>query len=166
MNKLPIFTALTFGILLFAACQQTPAPNAATPETAKPDMAKVKADIQTLETEWAAAINARNAEAVLAFYADDAISMSDDKPMFVGKAAMREDSKTWFEKNKEGDKVVFETMDLFGDDNRVTETGKTTVTNAAGQITYTGKYMAVWEKRNGKWLTIRDISNDDAKEKQ
>ena len=37
--------------------------------------------------------------------------------------------------------------------------------NAAGTVTYTGKYMAVWEKRNGKWLVIRDIYNDDMKEK-
>ena len=166
MKKLSIFTALSFCIFLFASCQQKPETTAAAPETAKPDMTKIKAEIQALNTEWAAAANARNAEAILAFYADDAISMSDDKPMFVGKQAMRDDSKTWFEKSKEGNKVAFETMDLFGDDNRVTETGKVIVKDAAGQIAYTGKYMAVWEKRNGKWLTIRDISNDDAKDKQ
>jgi len=46
----------------------------------------------------------------------------------------------------------------------VTEVGKTTVTDSTQKVIYAGKYMAVWEKRNGKWLTIRDMSNDDAKE--
>jgi len=35
--------------------------------------------------------------------------------------------------------------------------------DAAGKVTATGKYMAVWEKRDGKWLCIRDIGNEDAK---
>jgi hypothetical protein len=66
-------------------------------------------------------------------------------------------------RRKENAKTVFETLDLYGDESRVTEVGKTTQTDSAGKVIYTGKYMAVWEKRNGKWLTVRDISNDDAK---
>lgn len=102
---------------------------------------------------------------LLAFYADDAVSMSNNKPMLVGKAAIQKDSETWFEKTKEGSTVAYETMDVFGDENLVTETGKITTKDAAGKVTYTGKYISVWEKRNGKWLVIRDMSNDDVKEK-
>ena len=39
------------------------------------------------------------------------------------------------------------------------------ITDATGKVTYTGKYMAIWEKRDGKYICLRDISNDDAKEK-
>ncbi len=100
---------------------------------------------------------------IVGFYADDAISMNDDQPMLVGKAAIQKGVEAEMARRKEKAKTIFETLDLYGDENRVTEVGKTTVTDSTGKVYYTGKYMAVWEKRNGKWLTIRDMSNDDAK---
>lgn len=132
---------------------------------AKPDMAKVKAEIQALETAWAAADNARNAAAISAFYADDAISLSNNQPMIVGKSAILKDIETSLAKKQKGTTVSYDIMDVFGDENTVTEVGKTTSKDATGKVIYTGKYMAVWEKRNGKWLAIRDIYNDDVKEK-
>ncbi|MBK6998015.1 MAG: nuclear transport factor 2 family protein [Lewinellaceae bacterium] len=121
--------------------------------------------MQAIENAWAAASNARDVAAIVAFYADDAISMNSNKPMSVGKAAIQKDIEAEMGKRKENSTVAFETMDLYGDETRVTETGKITVKDSTGTLTYSGKYMAVWEKRDGKWLTIRDISNDDAKEK-
>ncbi|MDZ7615082.1 MAG: DUF4440 domain-containing protein [Flavobacteriaceae bacterium] len=63
----------------------------AEPVIVKPDMAAVKAEIQALETAWAAADNARDASALAAFYADDAVSMSNNGPSQVGKAAILKD---------------------------------------------------------------------------
>lgn len=133
----------------------------------KPDMAKVKAEIQALENAWAVASNARDVATIMAFYADDAMSLTNNKPILVGKVAMEKDIKADFEKRKKvvGSIVTYETTEVFGDDKLVTEIGKTTTKDAAGKVTYAGKYMVVWEKRNDKWLTIRDIYNDDAKEK-
>ncbi|MCC6281072.1 MAG: nuclear transport factor 2 family protein [Saprospiraceae bacterium] len=167
MSKTSFFTALTLCTLLFAACQQTPAPlPAAVQETPKPDLAKLKAEIQAIENDWAKASNAKDMATVVAFYADDAISMTNNKPMITGKAAIKAEIEAEFAKRKDASAVVnFETLDVYGDEKVVTEVGKTTVKDATGKVTYAGKYMAVWEKRNGKWLTIRDISNDDAKEK-
>jgi len=36
--------------------------------------------------------------------------------------------------------------------------------DASGKEISTGKYMAVWEKRNGKYICVRDISNNDSEE--
>jgi uncharacterized protein (TIGR02246 family) len=131
----------------------------------KPDMAAVKAEIQALETSWAAADNARDANAVAAFYADDAWSMSNDKPTLVGKAAIFTDLTKSLAKKPAGSTVSFEVMEVFGDDMVVTEVGKSTSKDASGNVLSTGKYMAVWEKRDGKFICIRDIYNNDAKEK-
>jgi uncharacterized protein (TIGR02246 family) len=130
----------------------------------KPDMAAVKAEIQALESAWSAADNARDADAVAAFYADDAWSLSNDKPSIVGKAAILEDISSGFAKKAAGSTVAYETLEIYGDENTVTEIGKSTVKDAGGNITSTGKYIAVWEKRNGKYICIRDIYNNDAKE--
>jgi len=148
MSKSTFFTTLSLCILLFAACQQAPAPKpAAMQETSKPDMAAIKAEIQVLENAWEVADNARDVEAVAALYADDAISIELYKPdMAVGKAAIRKSIEEGLAKRSKGETATYETMDVFGDGNIVTETGKTTVKDANGKVAYTGKYMAIWEK--------------------
>jgi uncharacterized protein (TIGR02246 family) len=159
-----VFVALS---LLVAGCSP-PAPKPVeTPvvvET-KPDMAAIKAEIQALESSWAAADNARDANAVAAFYADDAMSLSNDKPMIMGKAAILLDAQESLAKKAVGSTVAYDVQEVFGDENQVTEVGKATTKDAAGNVIYTGKYMAVWEKRDGKYICIRDIYNNDAKEK-
>ncbi len=132
---------------------------------AKPDMAAVKAEIQAFESNWAAADNARDANAVAAFYADDAWSMSNDKPTLVGKAAILAEITEGLAKKAAGTTVTYEVQDVFGNDTQVTEVGKSTTTDTSGKVISTGKYMAVWEKRDGKYVCIRDIYNNDAKEK-
>ncbi|MBA4409178.1 MAG: nuclear transport factor 2 family protein [Bacteroidota bacterium] len=133
--------------------------------TAKSDLAKIKAEIQALENSWAAADNARNSDAVAAFYADDAVSLANNKPMVVGKAAIKKDIEANMAKRAKGSTVSYDILDVFGNENTVTEVGKSTVKDEAGKVTSTGKYMAVWEKRNGKYVCIRDIYNEDVKEK-
>jgi ketosteroid isomerase-like protein len=161
MNKTTFLTTLSLCILLLASCQQAPETKAEAP---KPDMAKIKAEIKAIEDAWAVASSAEDVATIVGFYADDAISMIDDQPMLVGKAAIQKSVEAEMARHKGKVTVAFETLDLYGDETRVTEVGKTTVTDSTGKVVYTGKYMAVWEKRNGKWLTIRDMSNDDAKE--
>lgn len=135
------------------------------PAAAKPDMAKIKADIQALENGWATADNTRDANAIMAFYADDAVSMQNNRPMLVGKAAILQDLNEALAKREKGSTTAYDVVDVFGDANQVTEVGKVTRKDASGKVIYTGKYMAVWEMRNGKYICIRDIANDDVKEK-
>jgi uncharacterized protein (TIGR02246 family) len=159
-----VFIALS----LFVIGCSAPAPKVA--ETtmqmpAEPDMAAVKAEIQALESSWAAADNARDANAVAAFYAEDAMSMSYDKPTLVGKAAILADITEGFAKKAAGTTVTYDVLEVYGNDMVVTEVGKGTTKDASGKVILTGKYMAVWEKRDGKFICIRDIYNNDAKEK-
>ena len=129
-------------------------------KTAEPDVAK--AEIQGLESDWAAADNARNANAVTAFYSNDAISLSNNAPMTMGKAAIQKETEENLAKKPQGETVAYETLEVFGDGNTVTEIGKAISKDASGKVIRTGKYMAVWEKRDGKYICIRDIYNSDA----
>ena len=85
--------------------------------------------------------------------------------MLVGKAAILKDVQASLAKRPKGANTAYTVMDVFGDENTVTEVGKTTRNDASGKVISTGKYMAIWEKRDGKLLCIRDISNDDVKAK-
>jgi uncharacterized protein (TIGR02246 family) len=127
------------------------------------DMSKIKDEIQALNTVWANAANAKDAATVLDLYADDAISMPDDAPMLVGKAAIQNDIEADFAGSKNQKTVTYETVEVFGDENRVTETGTVVAKDATGKVAYTEKYMQIWEKRNGRWQVIREIYNHDCK---
>ncbi len=87
MNYLGIATICVAFSLLVAGCG-APADNKTTVSTeqvaSKPDLSVIKAEIQTLESAWSEADNARDVNAVAAFYADDAVSMSNDKPAQTG----------------------------------------------------------------------------------
>ncbi len=127
------------------------------------NLAQIKAEIQTLENAWAVADNARDTDAVMAFYAEDAISMSNNSPMLSGKAAIRKEISKSLAKRPKGNVIMYDVMEVFGDENTITETGKSNVSDSTGNVIYTGKYMAIWQKRDGKYICIRDIYNDDKK---
>jgi uncharacterized protein (TIGR02246 family) len=137
----------------------------APPAAVTTDMTKLKATIQALENSWAAADNARDTNAIAAFYAEDAISFSNNKPMVKGKAAILNDIKEGLTKRPKGSVVSYDIMDVFGNEQTVTETGTSTQKDATGKILNTGKYMAIWENRGGKYICVRDIYNDDVKQK-
>ena len=126
------------------------------------DMASIKAEIQALESAWAAADNARDADAIAEFYSDDAISMSNNAPMTKGKASIKKEIEEGQAKRAKGETVSYNTLEVFGDENLVTEIGTGTSKDASGKVIRTGKYMAIWEMRDGKYVCIRDIYNDDA----
>lgn len=128
------------------------------------DAQSLKAEIQELETAWSAADNARDVNAMAAFYSDDAVSMPNNQPMLVGKDAIKKEIEASMAKRAKGSTISFDVMDVYGSGNYATEVGKSTQKDSTGKVIGTGKYMVVWEKRDGKWVTIRDIYNDDAKQ--
>ncbi len=133
--------------------------------TPKTDPAQLKKEIQEQETAWSKADNARDVNALAAFYTDDAISLAADQPALEGKAAIKKDIETSLAKRPAGSTVSYDAVDVYGGDQYATEVGKTTRMDSTGKVISTGKYMAIWEKRDGKWICIRDIGNDDAKKK-
>lgn len=170
MNKKILFPAFTACVLLFASCQdgdkkETPAaaPVAAVTEPVKPDLAKIKADIQAVENAWAAAQNTKDVKTLIAMYADDAVSMPDGEPALAGKAAIQKKMEADFAKPSKYASVAFETQDVYAQGDVVTEVGKTIYKDAAGKAVGGGKYFAIFQNNDGKYLCIREIYNQDAK---
>lgn len=131
----------------------------------KPDLAQIKAEIQALNTAWAEAVNTKDAATIMNLYADDAISMPDGAPALVGKAAIQKEVEASAAASSGNIAVTYITEDVFGDNERVTETGKVIATDPTGKVAYTEKYMQIWEKRNDQWQVIREIYNHDAPQK-
>lgn len=151
--------------VMMIACNSSETKPAEAPAPAAPDMNKVKTEIQTLENAWAAAENAGDTKALAAFYTDDAVSMPRDKPMIIGREAIQKDIEAGEATRDKSMTIAYTVLDVFGDENTVTEVGTAIRKDPTGKVAYSGKYMAIWVKRDGKYLCIRDMSNSDAKEK-
>ena len=167
MKRTIFLSTCTAIVFMFASCNEgtkedTPIV-ASTMETAKPDMSQIRSEIQAIETQWAAAQNAKDINALMALYADDAVSMPDGSPSLSGKAAIQAQQEKDFAAPATYASVAFETTDVYAQGDVVTEVGKTAYKDAEGKTTGGGKYIAVFEKRDGKWLCIREIYNKDSK---
>lgn len=132
-------------------------------QPAKPDLAQIRTEIQAMENGYADGLNAKDANVVIVYYADDAISMANNQPSVSGHDALLQMIEKDIASDTINAVVSFETVDIFAAGDFVTETGKGISKDSAGNVIKTSKYMAVFEKRNGKYICIRDIYNEDQK---
>jgi ketosteroid isomerase-like protein len=147
-------------ILLFAfACNsknETPA--------ATVDKEQIKKDIQAKEDEFAATFNGGVVKDI-GYYADDATSFYQNRAPLVGK-----DSIVAFLKSDgvaNSNKISFKTNEVFvsSDGNQVVEIGNFKVVDSANTTINTGNYMSLFEKRDGKYVSVRDMSASDMPDK-
>jgi uncharacterized protein (TIGR02246 family) len=148
--------------LLITSCKPAVESTAVEAEAPKVDMAQVKAEIQAVETAWATAQNAKDINALMSLYADDAISMADAAPSLNGKDAIKAWQEAEFAKAPTGLNSFYTVQDIYGDGETVTEVGTSVTKDASEAVVRTGKYVAIWKKMDGKYLCIREIYNNDA----
>lgn len=122
----------------------------------------VKAQIATLEAAYAVAENANDVDGVAAYYASDAESLADGEPTRVGMDAIKAGIKKDMEMDTSGSTISFATTGVWAAGKYATETGTSTVTSKDGKVVSTGKYMTLFELRDGKYIAIRDMWNSDA----
>lgn len=146
--------------LFFSACTE-PAKEA-TPI----DMAALKTEIQAKEDAFAAAEKAKDADAVAAYYADDAVSYNRNREPLSGKAAIKEGIAQRLAADTTGSLSTYQVVDLFADGDLLVEIGSFTSRNPAGQETDKGHYMSVFQKRDGKYVCVRDMNVTSLPEKK
>jgi ketosteroid isomerase-like protein len=152
-----LFTALAVSTLLASSCKQ------AAQEPAKPDLAQIRTEIQAMENAYAAGLKAKDANAVIAYYADDAVSLVNNAPVAAGHDALLKMAQDDIARDTTNTTVTFETVDIFAAGDLVVEIGRAIFKDPSGNVVKTAKYMTLFEKRNGKYLAIRDIYNEDKK---
>lgn len=148
---------LISSFLFTVACKTAPVQPPAT------DLSQIRTEIQAMENAYALAQNAGDVAAIMAYYASDAVSLPNEKPIASGSEAIMNYLKEDLKADSTSNTSTFEVMDIFADGRYVVETGKSTVKDSNGAVVSTGKYMSLFEKRDGKYVCIRDIFNTDAK---
>ena len=126
------------------------------------DKEQIKNEIQAMENKMAELFNNRSVSGE-EYYAEDATSFSQNKPPLVGKTAIQKSIKEDLAEFPDGYQIAFVVNEVFpsSDGNQVIEIGNYRVSDAASTALYTGNYIVVFEKREGKYVCIRDMSASD-----
>ena len=119
-----------------------------------------------MEDAFAAAEKEKDAGKVVAYYSDDAVSYSRNKTPEVGKAAIKEGLAKRLAEDTTGNYNVYKVVDLFGEGNMLVEIGSWTVMNPSGAETEKGYYMSYFQKRDGKYVCVRDMNVTTSPEKK
>ena len=121
---------------------------------------QIKKEIQAREDEFAQVYNSGELKRI-GYYADDATTFYQNRPPLIGKEAIVDFLKSDLDSNT--NIISFKTNEVFpsSDGNQVVEIGYFKLTDSAKYVLNTGNYMVLFEKRNGKYVSVRDMSTSD-----
>lgn len=158
MLKGIIFTLIS---VLFFACKPEKE------EAVAVDKEQIKNELQAMENTMAELFNNRNV-AGEEYYAEDAKSFSQNKPPLVGKTEIEKAIKEDLANFPKGYQIAFVVNEVFpsSDGNQVVEVGNYRVSDSTSTPLYTGNYMTLFEKREGKYVCVRDMSASDRNKKE
>ncbi|MBF6608154.1 MAG: nuclear transport factor 2 family protein [Flavobacterium sp.] len=133
-------------------------------ETVTVDKDQVKAEIQALEDAYASAMNNRDALGAAAYYAEDAKSFPNEEKPLVGEKAIVEAMERDIVAIPEDHKITYTTNEVIvsREGDQVLEIGDYILTDRNDKKVRSGNFFSVFEKRDGKYVCIRDISTPDS----
>jgi ketosteroid isomerase-like protein len=124
------------------------------------DKEQIKKEIQAKENEFADTYNSGEVKNI-GYYAEDATTFAQNKKPLVGREAIVEYLKV--DGVSKSNKISFTTNEVFvsNDGIMVVEIGHYEVVDSTKTAINTGNYMALFEKRNGRYYSVRDMSASD-----
>jgi len=124
------------------------------------DKEQIKKEIQAKEDAFAEVYNTGELKDI-GYYADDAVTFFQNRPPLIGKEAIVDFYRSAI--TSKSSKISFTSKDIFisNDGNQVVEIGYFKVVDSTNTPVNTGNYMSLFEKRNGKYVCVRDMSASD-----
>ena len=130
------------------------------PEAPVIDKEAIKAEIQEKENEFAGLYNSGKLKDI-GYYADDAITYFQNRAPLTSK----QERIAFFESDIQNNPntISFTTKDIFisNDGMQVVEIGAFNVVDSLNTTVNSGNYMSLFEKRDGKYVCVRDMSASD-----
>ncbi|MGK0379302.1 MAG: ketosteroid isomerase-like protein [Patiriisocius sp.] len=158
IKNIKLFGFLIFTAFVFTACDFVFTAGETLEKEEVLDMEKVKIEIQAMEDAFAAGEKAKDADAVAAYYSDDAMSYSRNREPLSGKKAIRDNIANGIAKDTTGNYNVYKIVDLYAEGDTVVEIGSWTEFDASGNEKDNGNYMSFFQKRDGTYICVRDMS--------
>jgi ketosteroid isomerase-like protein len=151
----------TKNVVIIGACMVSLVASAsAAPATGN---AAALAAIRNRSAAWVKAYNAGDADAALAFFAEDAVVMPPGAPALRDSAAIRQFVLKGIAGAKA--KAIMLTLgsadDMGAAGSLAWHSGPYAILDQSGAAIDTGKYLETWRKTGGNWRMIRRIWNSD-----
>ena len=123
------------------------------------DKEQIKKEIQAKEDEFAAVYNSKELKNI-GYYADDATVFAQNREPLLGKEKIIAYLQEGITSSPEGNNISFVTNEVFvsNDGNQVVETGYFKLADSTNAIINSGSYMVLFEKRNGAYVSVREMS--------
>ncbi len=144
--------AVILSTLLFSACAQR---------------VNNPADMQAIKdanAAWDKAWNAGDAEALASLYTADAIAMAPNQPAGVGRDAMRDANRKYFDQFSDENRSVVDGVRISGDlaVARGTQETRTTVKASGHSFQDKSKWISAYQRQtDGSWKAFWEIYNSD-----
>lgn len=149
--------------LSLAACANEASDTTMTDTAAGETAEAAEARIRELDRQWVAAVAAKDTAAIVNVYAADARFMVPNAPAAEGHDAIR---STWLGMlGLPNVSITFEPTSI-----HVSDDGTMAYDVGTYQLAYdgpngraedNGKYLVVWERRDGEWKAVADMINTD-----
>ena len=130
------------------------------PGRSQPDLAAEESAIRAANAAWAKTADPLDVDQMMSFFTDDAIVLSPDAPIAVGKAAIRSSLPPGFTAKWDATKIE---VARSGEMAYTIGSSEVTVKDANGApITRKGKWLGIWKKQpDGSWKCAVDMPNFD-----
>jgi len=117
------------------------------------------ADKEALEAQaavWMKAFNAKDIEAMTAYYAEDAVLLPPNAPAIFGRDAVLATMQEMF---ASGLGIELEDLEIKVENDLGYKAGRYRLQSEEGALVDRGKYIEIWTKVDGRWILHRDIWN-------
>ncbi len=158
MRKLSSVTLWAFVSLFTFSCNPGTSEQSSHEENAPRafDMQKAKSFIDSINLKFSEQFRKGDSVALAAHYWPDAEMLFAHSEPIKGKEIL----PAWGEMTRMGVRdFTFETTDIKGDSDFIIETGNYEMKDEKKTLIDRGKYVVIWQQRNGEWKLYRDIGN-------
>jgi len=123
------------------------------------DLANAKKEIEAADQALVEFMAKGDSAGMAAAYSKDGLLMLNNMPSVKGNDQL---AAVWGSFIRAGvSKLTLTTLEVWGDENFVTEEGLFEIKTKEDAPIDKGKYLVLWKKEDGKWKVHRDISNTD-----
>ena len=122
------------------------------------DLANAKKEIEAANVQLTELLAKGDSVGMAASYSSDGAFMGSNSPSLKGKDNL---TSFWGGFIRTGSSVSLTTVEVWGDENYITEEGLFEIKAKDGAVVDKGKYIVLWKKEDGKWKLHRDMSNSD-----
>ena len=122
------------------------------------DLKNAKKEIEAADKEICSLLSKGDSVGAANMFSKDGKLMINNMPSITGKVNI---ASSWGGFTRMGGTLSLTTLEVWGDENLISEEGLFEIKLKDGKIADKGKYIVIWKKEDGKWKIHRDLSNTD-----